>query len=266
MSVVNPGDEVIIPDPYFVMYKHLINLLGGKCVFVDSYPDFELPVQKISEAVTDRTKLIILNSPCNPTGIVYSEEQMRAIAEIAGQKGILVFSDEIYEKFSYDGDCPSIGHYYEKTLLMRGFSKACAMAGWRLAYVAGRDCLSEVIEAMTKLQQYTFVCAPTPFQKAAIAALDYDVSSYVDAYRKKRDLLYEGLRDKFELIRPRGAFYAFVKVPSGLATEFVEKAISNNVLVIPGNVFSEKDTHFRISYATSNEKICEGVEILRSLV
>ncbi|MHC4359474.1 MAG: pyridoxal phosphate-dependent aminotransferase [Planctomycetota bacterium] len=266
MSVVNPGDEVIIPDPYFVMYKHLINLLGGVCVFVDSYPDFELPVEKISEAVTDRTKLIILNSPCNPTGIVHSEEQMRAIAEIAGQKGILVLSDEIYEKFSYDGDCPSIGHYYEKTLLLRGFSKAYAMAGWRLAYVAARDCLSEVIEAMTKLQQYTFVCAPTPFQKAAIAAMDYDVSSYVDAYRKKRDLIYEGLRDKFELIRPKGAFYAFVKVPRGLATEFVEKAISNNVLVIPGNVFSEKDTHFRISYATSNEKICEGVEILRTLV
>lgn len=265
MSVINPGDEVIIPDPYFVMYKHLVNLLGGKCVFVDSYPDFELPVEKISEAVTDKTKLIILNSPCNPTGLVYSEGQVRAIAEIAGQKGILVLSDEIYEKFSYDGGCPSIGHYYEKTILLRGFSKAYAMAGWRLAYVAVRACLSEVIEAMTKLQQYTFVCAPTPFQKAAIAALDYDVGSYVVAYREKRDLLYEGLRDKFELIRPMGAFYAFVKVPRGTATEFVEKAISNNVLVIPGNVFSEKDTHFRISYAISNEKIRDGVEILRTL-
>jgi aspartate aminotransferase/aminotransferase len=118
---------------------------------------------------------------------------------------------------------------------------------------------------MTKIQQYTFVCAPTPFQKAAIAALDYDVSNLVDTYRKKRDLLYEGLKDKFELIKPGGAFYAFVKAPGGSGSNFVEKAIKNNVLIIPGNVFSEKDTHFRISYATSDNKIEQGVEILRGL-
>ncbi|GAG40341.1 unnamed protein product, partial [marine sediment metagenome] len=98
------------------------------------------------------------------------------------------------------------------------------------------------------------------------AALDYDVSSFVAAYRKKRDLIYEGLKDKFELVRPGGAFYAFVKSPTKTATEFVEKAIANNVLIIPGNVFSEKDTHFRISYATSDEKIERGIEILRGLV
>jgi aspartate aminotransferase/aminotransferase len=118
---------------------------------------------------------------------------------------------------------------------------------------------------MTKIQQYTFVCAPTPFQEAAIAAMDYDVSNLVDAYRKKRDLIYEGLKDKFEITRPAGAFYAFVKVPKGSATKFVEKAITNNVLIIPGNVFSEKDTHFRISYATSDDKIRQGIEILRRL-
>ncbi|UCC22617.1 MAG: aminotransferase class I/II-fold pyridoxal phosphate-dependent enzyme, partial [Planctomycetota bacterium] len=126
--------------------------------------------------------------------------------------------------------------------------------------------LHDVIEEMTKIQQYTFVCAPTPFQKAAIAALDYDVSDFVTAYRRKRDLVYEGLKDKFELIKPAGAFYAFVKVPAGgAATEFVEKAIEKGVLIIPGNVFSEKDTHFRISYATSDEKIEQGVKILCEL-
>jgi len=118
---------------------------------------------------------------------------------------------------------------------------------------------------MTKIQQYTFVCAPTPFQKAAIAALDYDVTDFVDAYRRKRDLLYEGLNDKFYVVRPGGAFYAFVEGPGKSATQFVEKAIKNNVLTIPGNVFSEKDTHFRISYATSDEKIEQGVQILRKL-
>ena len=265
MTLVNPGDEVIIPDPYFVIYKHVINMLGGKCVFIDTYPDFKLPLEKVSHAVTDRTKMIILNSPCNPTGAVYSHRQIKALAEIAAEKDILVLTDEIYEKFCYDGDCPSIAHYYDKALLMRGFSKAYAMTGWRLGFIAAHEALTNIVEQMTKIQQYTFVCAPTPFQKAAAAALDYDVSDFVNAYRKKRDLIYEGLKDKFELIKPAGAFYAFVKAPSQPATLFVEKAIANNLLIIPGSVFSEKDTHFRISYATSDDKIQQGIEILRSL-
>ena len=267
MTLINPGDEVIIPDPYFVMYKHLINLLGGKCVCVDSYPTFQLPLEEISKAITSKTKLIIVNSPCNPTGLVYSKQQIKALAKIAAEKDILVLTDEIYEKFCYDSDCASIVNYYDKTLLLRGFSKAYAMAGWRLGYAAAGEPLRDIIEQMTKIQQYTFVCAPTPFQKAAIAALDYETSNLVDAYRKKRDLIYEGLKDKFELVKPGGAFYAFVKAPTGgAATEFVEKAIAKGVLIIPGNVFSEKDTHFRISYATSNEKIEQGIEILRRLI
>ena len=262
MALVNPGDEVIIPDPYFVIYKHVVNLLGGNCVFVDSYPGFGLPVEKIAQAVTDKTKLIILNSPCNPTGMVYPQQQIKALARVAAERDILVLTDEIYEKFCYDAPCPSIATHYEKSLLLRGFSKPYAMTGWRLGYVAAHESLKEVVEQMTKIQQYTFVCAPTPFQKAAIAAMDYDVSDLVAGYRSKRDLLYEGLKDTFELVRPAGAFYAFVKAPGRGATEFVEKAIKNNVLVIPGKVFSEKDTHFRISYATSDEKIRQGVEIL----
>jgi len=265
MALINPGDEVIIPDPYFVIYKHIINLLGGKCVFVDSYPEFELPVEAIGRAVTAKTKMIIVNSPCNPTGAVYSEAQIKALAEIAAARDILILSDEIYDKFCYDGDCPSIANYCDKTILLRGFSKSYAMTGWRLGYVAVDACLADVLEEMTKIQQYTFVCAPTPFQKAAVAALDYDVSDLVAAYRKKRDFLYDGLKDKFELIKPGGAFYAFAKAPGGSATRFVEKAVENNVLIIPGNVFSEKDTHFRISYATSDEKIEQGVEILCKL-
>jgi aspartate aminotransferase len=265
LALINPGDEIIIPDPYFVIYKHVVNLLGGKCIFIDTYPNFNLPVEKIEKAITDKTKMIILNSPCNPTGVVYSEKEIKNLAEIAAQKDVLILADEIYEKFCYDGKCTSIANYYKKTLLLRGFSKPYAMTGWRLGFAAANDSLREVIEEMTKIQQYTFVCAPTPFQKAAIAALDYDVTHFVDEYRIKRDLLYNGLKDKFELIKPSGAFYAFVKAPGGSATPFVEKAIKNNVLIIPGNVFSEKDTHFRISYATSDEKIKKGVEILRTL-
>jgi aspartate aminotransferase/aminotransferase len=267
LSLVDPGDEVIIPDPYFVIYKHVINMLGGKCVFIDSYPDLDLPVEKIAGAVTGKTKMIILNSPCNPTGMVYSEDRIKALTKVAADNDILVMTDEIYEKFCYDGDCPSIASHYEKTLLLRGFSKSYAMTGWRMGYVAAHESLKHVVEEMTKIQQYTFVCAPTPFQKAAITALDCDISDLVDTYRKKRDLLYEGLNGVFELVRPGGAFYAFVKAPGTAgATAFVEKAIANNLLIIPGNVFSEKDTHFRISYATTDDKIQQGVEILRSLI
>jgi aspartate aminotransferase len=267
LAIVNPGDEIIIPDPYFVIYKHIINMLGGKCVFVDSYPDFRLPVQKIADAITEKTKMIILNSPCNPTGVVYSQQEIEALAKIVTEKNVLVLSDEIYEKFCYDGDHPSIAGIYEKTLLLRGFSKSCAMTGWRLGYVAVHNCLKDIIENMTKIQQYTFVCAPTPFQKAAIAAMDYDISEFINSYRNKRDILYNGLKNNFEITRPGGAFYAFVKAPDGTtATEFVEKAIANNILIIPGNVFSEKDTHFRISYATSDKKIQQGIDILCNLV
>ena len=265
LALINPEDEVIIPDPYFVIYKHIINMLGGRCVFVDSYPNFELPIEKIADAITNKTKMIILNSPSNPTGVVYSKEQIKRLAEVAAEKDILVMTDEIYEKFCYDGECPSIANYYEKTLLLRGFSKSYAMTGWRLGYVVAGEALKNVIEEMTKIQQYTFVCVPAPFQKAAIAALDYKISDLVDSYRIKRNLLYDGLKDKFELVKPGGAFYAFIKAPGGSGSKFVEKAIASNLLIIPGNVFSEKDTHFRISYATSDAKIQEGIEILHSL-
>jgi len=148
---------------------------------------------------------------------------------------------------------------------MRGFSKSYGMPGWRLAYVATHKQLKPLLDEMTKIQQYTFVCAPTPFQKAAIKALDCDTSDIIAAYRRKRDLVYNGLKDKFEVVKPGGSFYTFVKAPGSSASEFVEKAIRNKVLIIPGNVFSEKDTHFRISYTTTDENIVKGVEILRGL-
>ena len=241
-------------------------MLGGKCVYVNTYPDFGLPVGEIADAITSKTKMIIVNSPCNPTGMVYSEQLLKELASVAGERDIVVLSDEIYEKFCYDGAYPSMASYYDRTILLRGFSKAYAMTGWRLGYLAVAEPLKQVLEEMTKIQQYTFVCAPTPFQKAAIAAMDYDVSQLVGDYRRKRDLIYEGLKDKFELGRPEGAFYAFAKAPGESGTEFVEKAISNNLLIIPGSVFSEKDTHFRISFAAGDDQIQQGIELLNSLI
>ena len=266
MAVINPGDEVIIPDPYFVIYKHVINMLGGKCIYVDSYPDFKLPVEKIEAAITDKTKLILLNSPANPTGVVYTDDEVKVIADVARKNDVVLMSDEIYEKFCYDAAPVSVAKYYEKTIILKGFSKSYAMTGWRMGYVATSKELSNVIEEMTKIQQYTFVCAPAPFQMASIKAMDFDVSPFVAQYKIKRDMIYDGLKNKFEVTKPGGAFYIFVKSPMATGTEFVEKAIKNNVLIIPGNVFSEADTHFRISYATSNDKISQGLDILNSIV
>jgi aspartate aminotransferase len=264
LTLIDPGDEVVIPDPYFVIYKQIVKMIGGRCVFVSSYPDFRLPLKGIANAVTDKTKLIILNSPANPTGVVCTQDEIRQLAGIAAAADALVLSDEIYDAFSYDGPCASISDFYPKTLLLKGFGKSYGMTGWRLGYATGP---AEVIEQMTKLQQYTFVCAPTPLQQGAAAALDCDISEHVAAYRRKRDMVYAGLKDLYDLTMPQGAFYTFVKVPdwAGSGAKFVEKAIANNLLIIPGGVFSERDTHFRISYATTDQKINQGIEILRML-
>jgi aspartate aminotransferase/aminotransferase len=267
MALINPGHEVIMSDPYFVIYKHVINMLGGKCVFVNTYPDFRLPAEKVAEAVTDKTKLIILNSPANPTGVVHTEDDVKQIVEVARKHDIIIMSDEIYEEFCYEQKSPSVGKYYEKSLILNGFSKTYAMTGWRVGYAACHEVLAPLVEKMLMIQQYTFVCAPAPFQQSLLTALDYDMSGYVADYRKKRDRLLKGLADSYQLVKSGGAFYLFVKTPEKYpnATEFVKEAIKNNLLVIPGNVFSEQDTHFRISYATSDEKIEQGIEILNKL-
>ena len=267
MAMINPGDEIIIPDPYFVIYKHVIRMLGGKCVFVNTYPDFRLPAEKIAAAITEKTKLIILNSPANPTGIVYTEEEVKQVAEVARQHDIIVMSDEIYDEFSYEQKSPSVAKFYDKTLVLRGFGKTYSMTGWRMGYAVCHETLAPLMEKMLMIQQYTFVCAPAPFQQALLTALDTDMSDYVARYRQKRDRMIEGIKDSYEVVKSGGAFYLFVKVPDKYpnATEFVKEAIKNNVLVIPGNVFSEQDTHFRISYATTEEKLDQGIEILNKL-
>jgi aspartate aminotransferase/aminotransferase len=268
LATVDPGDEAIFLDPYFVMYKHLLTLAGGKPVAVDSYPDFRFHPDRVERAITPRTKLLILNSPANPTGVVMNEAEVQAAIRIARQHDLLIISDEIYEPFLYDrsdgAKLPSPARNYDRTLILRGFSKSHAMTGWRLGYAAGCE---PVVAQMTKLQQYTFVCAPSPFQHAALAALDIAMDQAAAAYRRKRDIVFERLSRKFEVIRPEGAFYAFPKAPAGAsATDFVARAIENNVLVIPGSVFSERDTHFRVSYAATDQTLERGCEILCSLV
>jgi aspartate aminotransferase/aminotransferase len=262
MATVNPGDEVIVPDPYFVMYKHLINLIGAKPVFVDTYPDFRPRADRLEAAVTPRTRMIILNSPCNPTGAVLSAEDLAAAVAVAKRHGLLVMSDECYDAFVYDGAFASTWPLYDRVILLRSFSKTYAMTGWRLGYAVGP---AEIVQAMTMLQQYTFVCGPAPLQAGAAVAFETDTAGRIEDFRQRRNMIYDGLRERFRVEKPGGAFYIFPEAPGGNATRFVARAIENNVLIIPGNVFSERDTHFRISYAASRETIARGIEVLNRL-
>jgi len=275
LTCVQPGDEVLIPDPYFVMYKHLVNLAGGTPVFVDTYPDFQLRPERIEPLINERTKMLLFNSPSNPTGVVATQQVCKEVAELADRHGLLLVSDEIYDEFCYektpDPDHPdkqvlaSPLDYSSNVLLLKGFSKSYAMTGWRLGYAAGPR---EVIAAMTKIQQYTFVCAPSMTQAAGSMAFDVDISSLVEAYRVKRDKVIDRIGGHYELTTPGGAFYAFPKVPDHLGVsgnEFVKRAIEKSLLVIPGGVFSERDTHFRISYACDDARLDQGLDILVDL-
>jgi aspartate/methionine/tyrosine aminotransferase len=263
MALVEPGDEVLCPDPYFVMYKHLINLFGGKPVYYDTYPDFLIRGEKIEPLINERTKLIIVSSPANPTGAVHSGEELQEIARIAKERDIFVVSDEIYALFSYDGPHLSMASYTENCLLLGGFSKSHSLTGWRLGFALGPK---ELLSEMTKLQQYTFVCAPSFAQEAALAAMDIDTSPWRNDYRKKRDLVYSSLREfGYRVEKPGGAFYIFPECPWGTDEEFAAEAIKNKLLIIPGSVFSERNTHFRISYAAEDETIRRGLEVLEKI-
>lgn len=261
-TLVNPGDEVLAFDPWFVMYKHLTTLAGGTYRSISSYPDFRISIDKVRAAITEKTKVIIVNSPANPTGHVATDEEVRALAELAREHDIALISDEIYRAFCYDQQFISPAKYNEQTIVIDGFSKSHSMTGWRVGWCHGPQ---HIIQQMIKLQQFTFVCAPHPVQWAAVEAWKYDISENVAEYKAKRDLIKAELQDHFEIHGAGGAFYAFIKTPWGTGTEFVKKAIENNLLIIPGNVFSSEDSHFRVSYAATEETIKRGAEILRQL-
>ncbi|MFP4106447.1 MAG: pyridoxal phosphate-dependent aminotransferase [Phycisphaerae bacterium] len=261
LTLVNPGDEVIFMDPYFVMYEHLTNLVGGVPVKVPSYPDFRPDPEKIEAAITDKTRFLLINSPSNPTGVVYTEDELKAIAQIARKHDLLVISDEIYDKFCYE-PFHSMASFYENTLLLRGWSKSYAMTGWRMGWCTGP---AAILEKMTMLQQYSFVCAPSMAQLGGLKALEVDVSDKIEAYQRKRDMVAEKLGPAFGLVKPQGTFYAFAPAPGGSGTEFVRKAIDRNVLVIPGNVFSDRDSHFRMCFTVPDDVLEEGLDILVKL-
>lgn len=278
LACLEPGDEVVFADPAFVMYRHLATLAGATSVTCDTYPDFRLTAARVEPLLTARTKIVIVNSPANPTGVCNTLEELADLAQLCARRGVLLISDEIYDAFTFCDDQgqpagpggfasplmdPNV--HPEGVLLLRGFSKTYGMTGWRLGHAVGPRC---VVDAMTKLQQYTFVCAPSPAQASGVAALEADVSAHVAAYARKRDRVVERLSPHFSLAAPGGAFYAFPEVPPHLgmtATAFVEAAIARNVLIIPGSVFSRRDTHFRLSYACDEATLERGLDVLCDL-
>ena len=262
LALVNPGDEVIVFDPYFVMYKHLTTVAGGTVIPINTYPDFRLDIAKVRAAITPRTKVILCNSPCNPTGYVATESELRELAELAAEKEIALISDEIYRAFCYDAPFVSPAQFNPETIVIDGFSKSHSMTGWRLGWMHGPE---KLMQQMTKLQQFSFVCAPHPVQWAGLSALDVDISGSVAVYRGKRDFLLNELRPHYEIAPASGAFYLFLKAPWGTGTEFVTEAIRHDLLMIPGNVFSSQDTHFRISYAADQRTLERGAKVLISL-
>lgn len=281
LAVLDPGDEIIFGDPYFAMYPHVTRLVGAVPVICDTYPDFRLTAERVRPLITTKTKAVLVNTPGNPAGSVLSQRECRELSELCRSKGILLISDEIYDEFTYPdareasptGDgakrCPSPAREpgaQNHVLLVRGFGKTYGMTGWRLGYATGPRA---ILEEMAKLQQYTFVCAPSALQFGAAAALDVDMTPYVDTYRQRRDYVQQRLGAVTNLIRPGGAFYAFVPIPERLAmsaTQFIERCLEHKLLVIPGNVFSRRDTHFRLSYATNQSQLERGMDVLVKLM
>ncbi len=263
-SLVNPDDEVIIFEPYFVAYPEVIKMVGGKCIILKTTSDFHPDIALLEKTVTKKTKLIIINSPNNPTGAVYSSETINHIVRIAKKVGAYILSDEIYHDFIY-GETPyySPAEIYSKAIIVDGLSKSKGMSGWRIGFVAGPK---NIIDAVEKLQQFTSVCAPAPLQHASILAFtDPLAPSYLEKYKQKRNLLIEGIKNEYQVIIPTGAFYLFLETPIS-ADRFTAILAKKGLAVVPGSAFGNYKNFIRISYAVSDKEIAQMIKILKDAV
>jgi aminotransferase len=269
-TLIEPGDEVLIPQPSFVAYKPCTILAGGKPVYVPTYPqdDFVLRPDVLEQYITEKSKLLILPYPNNPTGAVMTEEQLKEIANVVKKHDLIVVADEIYSELTYGIQHTAfakIPDMWERTVTINGFSKSYAMTGWRLGYVAAPEGLTEQI---LKVHQYNVTCAATMGQYAAIEAMkngDRDIAVMRAEYDERRKFLLESLRDMgFDCFEPKGAFYVFPSIKkTGLSSEeFAQKLLwEGKVAVVPGSSFGENGQDFvRLAYATSMENLQEAVK------
>ncbi len=269
-AMLNPGDEVIIPQPSYVSYEPCAYLAGGTTVIINlkAENEFRLTPEELENAITDKTKILILPYPNNPTGAIMEQKDLEKIAKIIIEKDIYVMSDEIYSALTYKGKHVSIASLpgmKERTILINGFSKAYAMTGWRLGYACGPK---EIIKQMTKIHQYAIMCAPTISQYAAVEALkngDEDVEIMRKAYNQRRRFLMNAFREmNLECFEPYGAFYVFpcIKEFGMTSEEFATKFLEEEkVAAVPGTAFGDSgEGYLRISYAYSldNLKVAIG--------
>ena len=269
-AMVDPGDEVIIPEPCYVSYVPCARLAGGVPVTIplQEKNEFRLTPEELLNAITDKTKVLILAFPNNPTGAVMEKEDLIQIAKICIEKDILVISDEIYGELTYTGNphvtIAELPGMQERTVVINGFSKAYAMTGWRLGYAIGPE---EIIQQMTKLHQYAIMCAPTTSQYAAVEALrngDADVAKMRESYNQRRRYLVKTLRDMgLPCFEPFGAFYVFPSIQHlGMSSdEFATRLLeSKKLAVVPGTAFGDCGEGFlRISYAYSMSELKEAL-------
>ena len=262
LTLLDPGDEILIPDPFFCMYRDQALLLNAVPTYYDTHPDFKISVEELARRVTSRTKAILVSSPGNPTGATLTQSELDDVIDFAKSRGIWILYDEIYSAFCYDAPHASAFKRYEKTIILNGFSKSHGVPGWRIGYAIGPK---EVVQQMLKLQQYSFVCAPSITQWGILAGMKMDFAAQLEEYRRKRDFIVGALKGVYNFVCPGGAFYLYPEAPGGGGQSFVERCIENNLLVVPGNVFSRKDSHFRISFSAPMLQLERGVEILLRL-
>ena len=275
-ALVGPEDEVIIPEPSFVAYKGCTRFTGAtpKIINLKAENEFKLTAEDLEEAITEKTKVVIIPYPNNPTGAIMTKEDLKPIVEVLKKKNVIVISDEIYAELSYDKPHVSIASFEEikeKTLVINGFSKSYAMTGWRLGYVCGNSIL---INQMKKIHQYSIMCSPTTAQYAAIEALrngDESVAKMVREYNRRRRVLVNGFRKLgFDCFEPLGAFYVFpcIKSTGMTSEEFCEDLLKKErVLTVPGDAFGECGEGFiRACYASSMENIVESLKRIERYV
>lgn len=262
-AILNPGDEIIIPDPFFLAYRELAVLLDAKPVYADTYPSFELDVQKVAALISPKTKAIVINSPNNPTGTIYSETTLRALADLCRQHDIVVISDEIYEDFAFDGRHFSIGSCYDLTITLNGFSKNHAMTGMRVGYAHSTP---EIIAAMTELEQFVFFSNSSVGEYAALAALPVSTTERMQFYAQNREYITTHLSPQYKRSTGAGAFFFFLKHPTLNGREFAAEALKRELVVIPGDIFSNQPEYFRISYAVDPDILARGIDELNKMI
>jgi aspartate aminotransferase/aminotransferase len=263
LAVLNPGDEVIIMDPSYPPYHYLAPIAGAAIRRVPTLPNFQLDLNLIKEAINEKTRLIVINTPNNPTGAVYPKEDLIQLAAIAKEHDILIISDEMYESFVYKGEHFSIGSIYPNTITMNGFSKAYAMTGWRLGYISGP---TEVIKAINQLQQYAVFCSSSITQYAALEALKQPTQPRDSYIEKRRIVIDELTRAGYDIQGNSGAYYVFFKTPNEqIDLDFISTAADNNLLLLPGRAFSQKHTYIRLSYGGKIEDVRKGLDIITKI-